>query len=1198
MDTQGWQFWIDRGGTFTDIVALAPDGAMRTAKLLSADPSQRLDAAVLGMRRLLGVRPDQPFPADRVAAIRMGTTVATNALLERRGAPTVLAITRGLGDALAIGNQSRPKLFDLAISLPPPLYGDVIEIDERLRADGTVLRPLDEGQARQALAQAHAAGYRALAIVLMHGYRHPSHERALAALAREIGFDMIATSHQSDPLMKLVPRGQTTVANAYLTPILHRYVKDMEQAVAGAPLYFMQSSGGLTRADAFEGKDAVLSGPAGGVIGAIAAAQAAGFDKLIGFDMGGTSTDVMHFAGSLERADEVSVAGTRLRVPMLAIHTVAAGGGSILGLSDGRIHVGPASAGADPGPACYGRGGPLAVTDCHVLLGRLAADHFPHLFGPSGDAPLDEAATQAAFTDRQQALRLATGQALSREQIAEGYLDIAVELMARAIKAISVERGHDIRGHVLVAFGGAGGQLACRVAASLGMRRVLIHPLSGLLSALGIGLAAQSHSIEQALELPLVSESDTALATARDRLAQTATAKLQQQGAKDPIAVDCRAHIKYAGADSTLDVPFAATEAMRATFEARHRRRFGFAEPARAAVIERLELTASAGGNALPDFVPPASGACAPVDQRPMWVAGGWRQVPFYARRNLGQDNLVSGPAVILEDHATIVVEPGWQARVDTAANLILEQIGDNAGLAADTALDPILLELFNHRFMSIAEQMGGVLAQTAHSVNIKERLDFSCAIFDAAGQLVANAPHMPVHLGSMSETVEALIRAHPTLRPGDAFALNDPYHGGTHLPDITVISPVFLAGAPRPIFYVAARGHHADIGGITPGSMPADSTDIAQEGIRFEAFALLRDGQFQEAALRAHLGQGPWPARAPDQNIADLRAQLAANARGINELTRMCEEFGADVVTAYMGHIQHAAEHAVRRAIGALSDGDCSYRMDNGAVIRLRLRVDPVARSAEIDFTGTSNQGTHNFNAPLAITRAAVLYALRCLVDQDIPLNAGCLVPIRLIVPEGSILNPRPPAAVVAGNVETSQAVTNALFLAMGVAAASQGTMNNLSFGNDRHQYYETLAGGTGAGPGFDGADAVHSHMTNSRLTDPEVLEWRYPVLVENFGIRRGSGGQGRHQGGAGLVRDLRFLEAMSAAILSNHRAAGPPGLAGGGNGKPGINRVLHADGHAQALPASAAIDLMPGDRLIIETPGGGGYGKPTTRS
>ena len=1199
----GWRFWIDRGGTFTDIVARAPDGRLETRKLLSDNPEQYADAAVEGVRRILGAEPG-PLPAGRVDAIRMGTTVATNALLERKGEPTVLAITRGFGDALRIGWQSRPDIFARHIVLNEQLYDRVVEIDERVRADGAVEQSLDEARARADLAAAHDAGLRAVAIVLMHGWRFTDHERRLAEIAREVGFEQVSVSHEVGALIKLIGRGDTTVADAYLSPILRAYVDrvgaDLGEAV---PLLFMQSSGGLTAAGAFRGKDAILSGPAGGVVGMAQTARAAGFDRVIGFDMGGTSTDVSHFAGDYERTSDAVVAGVRLRAPMLSIHTVAAGGGSICRFDGARLRVGPESAGAVPGPAAYRRGGPLTVTDCNIMLGKLRPDQFPAVFGPEGDQPLDAGVVRDRFEALAIEVAEATGRETTPEALAEGFVTIAVQNMAEAIKSVSIQRGYDVSRYVLNCFGGAGGQHACLVADALGMTQVMLHPFAGVLSAWGMGLA-EVRAIRQAtVAAPLEPAGDAALSRRIEALAAEARDQLAAQGhAGRSIAVLLRAEVKFAGSDTPLTVPFGPAGDMRAAFEALHRRRFGFFVEDKALVVETLEAeavaasdqpasTLSTGGRAGPPAV---------IARVPVRMAGADHAAPVYRREDFGPGAVVDGPAVILEDTGTTVLEPGWRATTDDALNLILARVAPLPSRAAvGTDADPILLEVFNSRFMAAAEQMGEALRATAYSVNIKERLDFSCAVFDAAGALIANAPHIPVHLGSMGESIRTVIRSRGGgadgrgLRRGDVYMLNAPYNGGTHLPDITVIMPVFLEADDAPAFFVAARGHHADVGGTTPGSMPPSSRTVEEEGVLIDDFLLIDAGRLRDAETRALFASGRYPSRNVDQNMADLKAQVASCARGADELGRMVGEFGREVVAAYMAHIQDNAEEAVRRAIAALKPGDFELEMDDGAVIRVRIDVDAETRSAVVDFTGTSGQRPNNFNAPLSITRAATLYVFRTLVDDAIPLNEGCLKPIRLIVPEGSMLNPRYPAAVVAGNVETSQAVVDCLYGALGVMAASQGTMNNFTFGDEARQYYETIAGGSGAGPGFDGAAAVQTHMTNSRLTDPEVLETRFPVLLEEFSIRRGSGGAGAHRGGDGAVRRVRFLEPLTAAILSNHRRTAPFGAAGGEDGAVGVNRVERAGGAREALGSTAEVRMTPGDVFVIETPGGGGYGK-----
>ena len=1197
----GWRFWIDRGGTFTDIVARAPDGRLETRKLLSDNPEQYGDAAVEGVRRILDAGPG-PLPPGRVDSIRMGTTVATNALLERKGEPTLLAITRGFGDALRIGWQSRPDIFARHIVLDDQLYDRVVEIGERVRSDGTVEQGLDEARARTDLTAAREAGLRAVAIVLMHGWRFTAHEIRLAEIAREVGFDQVSVSHEVGALIKLIGRGDTTVADAYLSPVLDAYVDRVGAELGEAtPLLFMQSSGGLTAAGAFRGKDAILSGPAGGVVGMAQTARAAGFDRVIGFDMGGTSTDVSHFAGDYERTSDAVVAGVRLRAPMLGIHTVAAGGGSICRFDGSRLRVGPESAGAVPGPAAYRRGGPLTVTDCNVMLGKLRPDQFPAVFGPDGDQPLDDRAVRRKFEALAAEVAAATGRPTTPEALAEGFITIAVQNMAEAIKSVSIQRGYDVTRYVLNCFGGAGGQHACLVADALGMTQVMLHPFAGVLSAYGMGLADVRAIRQATAAAPLEPASDAAMNERAAALTAEARALLVAQGfAEGSIATIARAEIKFAGSDTPLSVPFGPADEMRAAFEALHRRRFGFFAGDKALVVETLEAEAVAGSDQAPSTtLGSEAGGPPPVLARvPVRMAGAEHVTPVYRRETFGANAAVDGPAIILEDTGTTVLEPGWRAAADNALNLILSRVAPlPSRVAAGTDVDPILLEVFNSRFMAAAEQMGEALRATAYSVNIKERLDFSCAVFDAGGALIANAPHIPVHLGSMGESIRTVIRSRGRggdgrgMRRGDVYMLNAPYNGGTHLPDITVIMPVFLE-ADAPAFFVAARGHHADVGGITPGSMPPASTTIEDEGVLIDDFLLVEAGRLREPETRALFASGPHPSRNVGQNLADLKAQVAACVRGADELTRMVAEFGRDVVDAYMGHVQDNAEEAVRRAIAALKPGAFALEMDDGAIIRVRIHVDAEARRAVVDFTGTSDQRPNNFNAPLSITRAATLYVFRTLVDDAIPLNEGCLKPIRLIVPEDSMLNPRYPAAVVAGNVETSQAVVDCLYGALGVLAASQGTMNNFTFGDEARQYYETIAGGSGAGPGFDGAPAVQTHMTNSRLTDPEVLETRFPVLLEEFSIRRGSGGDGANRGGDGAVRRVRFLEPLTAAILSNRRRTAPFGLAGGEDGAAGVNRIERADGARETLGSTAEVSMQAGDVFVIETPGGGGFG------
>jgi 5-oxoprolinase (ATP-hydrolysing) len=1205
-----WEFWIDRGGTFTDVVARSPEGALLTHKLLSDSPGAYADAAVAGIRRVLGVPPGTPIPGDQIAAVKMGTTVATNALLERTGERTALAITRGFRDALRIAYQNRPRLFDRHIVLPELLYSRVIEIGERVGARGEVLVPLDEALARSDLQAAYDAGFRSLAIVLMHGYRHTAHEARLGAIARDIGFTQVSVSHEVSPLMKLVSRGDTTVVDAYLSPILRRYVDQVAGELAGVRVMFMQSSGGLTDARRFQGKDSILSGPAGGIVGVVRTAQAAGFDRIIGFDMGGTSTDVSHYAGEFERAFETQVAGVRMRAPMMSIHTVAAGGGSILHFDGARYRVGPDSAAAIPGPACYRRGGPLAVTDANVMLGKIQPAFFPAVFGARGDLPLDGDVVKEKFAALAGEIRAATGNARSPEEVAEGFLAIAVGNMANAIKRISVQRGYDVTGYTLCTFGGAGGQHACAVADALGMRRVFIHPLAGVLSAYGMGLADITAMREQAVELRLEDGMVPQLKAMLERLGDAARAEVRGQGVpEERIRVARRAHLRYDGTDSALIVEFGTRAEMVARFAAAYRQRFSFLMPERALVVEAVSVEAIGATVAAAQASPPLAPRRGPAEHAAivdMFTGGKHHRTPVYRREDLRPGDRLDGPAIVAEANATTVVEPGWRAEVTGLDHLVLDRVAAPArGAAIGTNVDPVMLEIFNNLYMSIAEQMGFALANTAYSVNIKERLDFSCALFDAAGNLIANAPHMPVHLGSMGESIKTVIRLNAgRMRAGDVYVLNAPYNGGTHLPDITVITPVFDAAGARILFYVGSRGHHADVGGITPGSMPPDSRTVDEEGVLIDNFLLVEAGRLREAETVQLLSSGPYPARNVAQNMADLRAMIAANEKGVQELRRMVQHFGLDVVHAYMRHVQDNAEEAVRRVIGVLRDGEFSYEMDCGGVIRVRIAIDRAARRATIDFTGTSAQLPNNYNAPSAVCMAAVLYVFRTLVDDDIPLNAGCLKPLDVIIPKGSMLRPRYPAAVVAGNVETSQCITDALYGALGIMASAQGTMNNFTFGNDRHQYYETIAGGSGAGAtalapdgtpvdGFDGTDVVQTHMTNSRLTDPEVLEWRFPVLLESYAIRGGSGGAGRWRGGNGGTRRIRFLEAMTASILANHRRIAPHGLAGGAPGEPGRNWVERADGTRLELGAADRADMRPGDVFVIATPGGGGFGQ-----
>ncbi|MBE7369940.1 hydantoinase B/oxoprolinase family protein [Ramlibacter pallidus] len=1212
-----WQFWIDRGGTFTDIVGRRPDGSLVTHKLLSENPEQYRDAAVAGIRHLLGLQAGQPITPGQVECVKMGTTVATNALLERKGERTLLVTTRGFRDALRIAYQNRPRLFDRHIVLPELLYAEVIEAQERMGAHGEVVQALEEEPLREELQAAFGRGLRSVAIVFMHGYRYTAHEARARDIARQIGFTQVSTSHETSPMMKLVSRGDTTVVDAYLSPILRRYVEQVAAEMPGVQLFFMQSSGGLTDAHAFQGKDAILSGPAGGIVGMARTAQLAGHAKVIGFDMGGTSTDVSHFAGEFEREFETQVAGVRMRAPMMSIHTVAAGGGSILEFDGARFRVGPESAGANPGPASYRRGGPLAVTDANVMLGKIQPRYFPKVFGPQANEALSHEAVVGKFG----ALAQRTGR--SAEEVAEGFIAIAVQQMANAIKKISVARGYDVTRYTLQCFGGAGGQHACLVADALGMSRVFVHPLAGVLSAYGMGLADQNVIREQAVEELLTADTLPGVAQRLDTLAAAAQSELQrQQVSGNAVQVRRRVHVRYQGSDSALVVAFGALPEIVAGFEAAYRQRFSFLMPGKPMIVEAVSVEAIVAGDAPAEPRHPVN-APRELPRREtvrMYSGGQWHEAALAVREDLQPGDVIAGPAIIAEKNATTVVEPGWEARITELDHIVLDRKVPRAvKFAAGTQVDPVLLEVFNNLFMNIAEQMGLQLQNTAYSVNIKERLDFSCALFDAEGNLIANAPHMPVHLGSMGESIKTVIRENAaTMQPGDVYVLNDPYHGGTHLPDITVITPVYLSGGSphpnpppggegaepgtRPMFYVGSRGHHADVGGTTPGSMPPFSTLIEEEGVQINNFKLVDRGVLREAEMVALLRGAKYPSRNPDQNMGDLKAQIAANEKGVQELRRMVDQFGIDVVQAYMRHVQDNAEESVRRVVTRLKDGAFTLPLDNGAQIQVTIRVDAANRAAEIDFTGTSPQQRNNFNAPKAVCMAAVLYVFRTLVSDEIPLNAGCLKPLKVIVPEGCMLNPNPPASVVAGNVETSTCVTNAIFGALGVMAAGQCTMNNFTFGNARYQYYETISGGSGAGGlydeegrscgGFEGTSVVQTHMTNSRLTDPEVLEFRFPVRLESYEIRKGSGGAGRWKGGDGGVRRVRFLEDMTASILSNGRKFPAFGMAGGQPGQPGLNRVVRVDGKVEELEHIGSAEMKPGDLFEIHTPGGGGFG------
>jgi 5-oxoprolinase (ATP-hydrolysing) len=1195
-----WQFWIDRGGTFTDIVARTPQGKLLTHKLLSENPENYKDAAVQGVRDLMGLSSDEPLPPHSIEAVKMGTTVATNALLERKGDPTLLLITEGFADLLRIGYQNRPKLFELKIELPELLYSKVSEIPERINADGSVLKPIELEEVRKQLNTAYAEGLRSVAIAFMHSYLNPEHEMAAAKIAREIGFTQVSTSHETSKLIKLIGRGDTTVVDAYLSPILRRYVEQVANALdvkggACKRIFFMQSNGGLTDATLFQGKDSILSGPAGGVVGMVKTAEQAGFEKLIGFDMGGTSTDVCHYAGDYERSFETEVAGVRMRAPMMNIHTVAAGGGSILSFRDGRYQVGPESAGANPGPACYRRGGPLTVTDCNVLLGKLNPDHFPRVFGPNADEKLDIETVRKEFKTLARDIAKKTGQpALSPEETAQGFLKIAVENMANAIKKISVQRGYDVTQYTLNCFGGAGGQHACLIADTLGMKRVFIHPFAGVLSAYGMGLADIRALKEEQFEHSInkIDEADKVLS----RLGEQVLGEVHEQGiCKADIKIHKTAHIRYAGSHQSLEVPFGSIETMSAAFEAAHITRFGFSSPHRELIFDMV--SAEAIGKADDVSSSTLSGNQTGMQDDisvPVYLQKQLHDVPMIDRTRMKPETIIKGPAIIFEPTGTNMIEPGWQASSDPLGNLILDRFEEiEHESAIGTEANPIMLEVFNNLFMSIADQMGATLANTAYSVNIKERFDFSCALFDSTGGLVANAPHVPVHLGSMSDSVRTIARLNASnMKPGDSFMLNNPYNGGTHLPDVTVITPVFDKQGNDILFYVGSRGHHADIGGRTPGSAPPDSTHIEEEGIVIDNFKLVEGGILREDETRTLLASGKYPCRNIDENMADLEAQIAANATGIQEVHRMIDTFGIKVVLAYMKHVQANAEASVREIIGNLKNSSFTYPLDEGLQIKVSIEVDKARGEATIDFTGTSDQDKGNYNAPNAICSAVVLYVFRLLTGKDIPLNEGCLKPLKIIAPEGSMINPRYPAAVISGNTEVSQSICDCLLGALGVIAGSQGTMNNFVWGNDRFQNYETICGGSGAGPGFNGTNAVQVHMTNTRMTDPEVLEKRFPVRVEQFQIRNGSGGKGKWHGGEGITRQVRFMEPVTVTTLSSHRITKAHGLAGGGDGATGENWVIKKDGKRIRLKGNDEASLDAGDIFEMLTPGGGGYG------
>ena len=1200
-----WQFWIDRGGTFTDIIGRNPAGKILTHKLLSENSRQYPDAAIQGIRDLLCLQDSDTIPIHKIDSIKMGTTVATNALLERKGENTLLAITSGFGDILRIGYQQRPKLFDLDIKLPDMLYSKIVEIEERVDINGKILTKLDTFKTEKILKKAFKEGFSSIAIVLLHGYRYQDHEKKISVIAKNIGFKQISVSHKVSPLMKIIPRGDTTVVDAYLSPILRRYVVQVKNALGSTQLdsgklMFMQSNGGLTDANYFQGKDAILSGPAGGVVGMVKTGEKIGLKKLIGFDMGGTSTDVCHYNGDYERTMETEVAGVRLRSPMMLINTVAAGGGSILRFDGLRYRVGPDSAGANPGPACYRNGGPLTITDCNVMIGKLNPDFFPQVFGPNANQKLDSSIVKEKFLTLAKEISKSTNKLVSSVEVAEGFLSIAIESMANAIKKISVQRGYDVSNYALSCFGGAGGQHACLVADSLGIKKIHLHPYSGVLSAYGIGLADSKTINDLAVELPLDEEVINSLSNSFKTLKKKGKDELITQNLNEKLFHYIkRIYLRYKDSDSSLAVIFDDCKGMKLSFEETHKARFGFISPEKKLIVESIQLEVSCQSKQFDlEEISTQKSKTQSLASKNIFINSKKQKTIFYNRSDIALDDILFGPAVIIESTSTIVIEPGWQASVNESNDLILKRAEKIKRLSAiGTNVDPVMLEIFNNLFMNVAEQMGTVLENTASSVNIKERLDFSCALFSPTGDLVANAPHVPVHLGSMSESIKTIIRENfDTMCPGDAFLINAPYNGGTHLPDITLIKPVYDENSKKVIFYVATRGHHADIGGTVPGSAPANSRHVKEEGILIDNFTLVSKGVFLEKEIYHLLSSGEFPARNIQQNIADLKAQVASAEKGSQELIKVIKNYSLEVVHAYMKHVQDNAEESVRRVLAVLKDSSFTYKMDDGNQVSVAISIDKINRSATIDFTGTSAQHPGNYNAPSAICYAAVLYVFRCLVDDDIPLNAGCLKPLNLVIPKHSMINPEYPAAVIAGNVETSQYIVDTLLGALGVVAASQGTMNNFIWGNDRVQNYETICGGSGASENQDGCSAVHTHMTNSRLTDPEVLEWRFPVRLESFSIRKNSGGKGLKNGGDGVDRRMRFLESMTVNIIAGHRIVPPYGLSGGNSGVVGKNYVIHSNNSITKLKTKGQIEVIKGDLFVLKTPGGGGFGSPTS--
>lgn len=1246
-DPTKYRFSIDRGGTFTDIYAEVPgEPGYRVIKLLSEDPQNYADAPREGIRRILtemgACRADGDcVSADPIEWIRMGTTVATNALLERKGARCALLVTRGFGDILQIGNQDRPHIFDLEIRKPELLYETVIEIDERLRflradepppaepvVEGitgdrlVVLQPLDSEALRPQLQQVYDRGIRSLAVVLMHAYAWPGHELAIGRLAEEIGFAQISLSSQVMPRIKLVARGDTTMVDAYLNPHIRNYLDSFRQGfedrLANTSLLFMQSDGGLARAGDFTGSRAILSGPAGGVVGyAMTTFEQESGQPVIGFDMGGTSTDVSRFGGDYELVFETETAGVRIQAPQLHIKTVAAGGGSRLFFENNMFMVGPESAGAHPGPVCYRKNGYLAVTDANLVLGRIQPKYFPHIFGTGENQPLDLAASRRVLAELADRINAANRQKglpdMSVEQVALGFLQVANEVMVRPIREISVMRGYDIKEHVLAVFGGAGPQHACAIARSLGIPDIFIHRFSGILSAYGIGMADVIVDLQKPSSVRYQPQILPDIEKQVAGLREQAYADLLRQGfAADAVDSTAFLNLRYKGTDTPQMIAWPEDNDFARVLSETYLREFGFDLDGRDILIDDVRVRARGKTSGLRRLtISGAQGPAPQLDTVQCYFEGGWQATAVYDLAQLGAGYCIAGPAIIVHETSTILVEPDCTASITGSGDVRL-QVGSGVRQRVGTEMDPIQLSIFSNLFMSIAEQMGRMLQKTAISTNIKERLDFSCALFGPSGELVANAPHLPVHLGAMSEAVKEQIRRRKDdLMPGDVLVSNHPVAGGSHLPDITVITPVFREG--EIIFWVAARGHHADIGGISPGSMPPNSRRIEEEGACITSFKLVENGRFQEEGIAelllapGKLERGPGQpkisgTRLLEDNISDLKAQVAANQKGIELVLEMVDHYGLDVVQAYMRHVQDAAEDAVRTRLRELSQSKGMQArdsvsamdfMDDGSPIVLKMTIDRSDGSAVFDFSGTGPQVWGNCNAPKAVTKSAILYCLRCLIKKDLPLNHGCLLPITIHIPPGSLLDPSPEAAVVGGNVLTSQRVVDVVLKAFGVAAASQGCMNNFTFGNERFGYYETVGGGAGAGPCWHGQTGVHTHMTNTRITDPEILERRYPLLLREFSVRRGSGGQGRFNGGDGLIREVEFLVPLNAAILSERRVYAPYGLAGGQPGARGHNLFICKDGRTISMGSKNEIMAGPGDRFRILTPGGGGYGE-----